>query len=192
MKDTASRDGISLRRITDTTDSDYAFMEQLITQAFPREEYRDLAELRRLTESSPLFHNNIIIDEKRGGIPVGLITFWKLPGFYYLEHFATSPEARNGGIGARTLRTLTDLLGGEPMVLEVEEPTGELEQRRIGFYTREGFRFWEKDYLQPPYREGDGFLRLYLMAKGRLDPERDFPAVRDAIHREVYGYHPEK
>ena len=62
---------IRLQRIT-TADTDlYSYMEKLMTQSFPSEEYRELEELRKYTDTKTHFYNNIIF---HNNTPVGLIT----------------------------------------------------------------------------------------------------------------------
>ena len=46
---------ITIQRITDTDSAEYRFMEGLMTQAFPREEYREPKELRAFTEKNRMF-----------------------------------------------------------------------------------------------------------------------------------------
>ncbi len=158
------------------------FMEQVLTEAFPVEEYRELSELRELTGNRDIFYNNLVLD---GATPVGLITWWDFEWFRYVEHFAIAPAFRNKEYGHRTL-ALVRAQTRTPLVLEVERPVQEMARRRIGFYQRQGFTLWERDYQQPPYRPGAGFLPMYLMAHGDLDPERDYARVRATIHSEVY------
>ena len=74
-----------------------------------------------------------------------------------------------------------------PFVLEAEVPTDDLSRRRVGFYERQGFRVWDKDYVQPPYRRGGRPLPLYLMVAGETDAMPPVDTVRRAIYREVYG-----
>ena len=174
---------IQLRPITTTDEKEYRFMEELLTTSFPSEEYRPLAQLREYTDNCPNFVNNLIVDE---GEPVGFITYWDFGRFYYVEHFATHPGMRNSGYGKRTLELLCKLLT-RPIVLEVERPDNETAQRRIGFYQRQGFKLWQKDYFQPPYKEGDGFLPMYIMVYGELDEDSDFGEVKRTLHTHVYG-----
>ena len=174
---------LELQRIT-TADVDlYNFMEGLMKQAFPSAEYRDLNELRLYTDTKPHFYNNIIMEENR---PIGFFTYWDFDTFYYAEHFAVDPSLRNGGYGKQVLALLRDTLS-RPIVLEVEMPDNEMAQRRIGFYQRQGFALWNYPYLQPPYRQGDDFLPMYLMVYGNLQCEKDVEQVKDCIYREVYG-----
>ena len=81
---------IRLQRIT-TADTDlYSYMEKLMTQSFPSEEYRELEELRKYTDTKTHFYNNIIF---HNNTPVGLITYWDFGHFYYIEHFAIDPSS---------------------------------------------------------------------------------------------------
>ena len=174
---------IKLQRITTADTALYSFMENLMTASFPSEEYRSLDELRRYTDSKNHFHNNVIF---HNDTPVGLITYWDFGHFYYVEHFAIDPAQRNGGHGKNVLSHLCQLLE-HPIILEVEEPTEEMAKRRINFYQRHGFALWEKHYQQPPYKSGDGYLPMLLMAYGDLTCEKDFDTVKEHIYREVYN-----
>lgn len=174
---------IRIQPISSADIQHYTFMENLLTTAFPPEEYRELNQLREYTDHMDNFYNNIIFDEDR---PVGIITYWDFGSFCYIEHFATTPALRNGGYGKRTLEHLCNQLQS-PIVLEVERPTEDIAKRRIGFYQRQGFTLWEKDYHQPPYKPGDGFLPMYLMVHGNLEAEKDYERIKNKLHTVVYG-----
>ena len=70
---------------------------------------------------------------------------------------------------------------------EVEMPEEEMAIRRINFYKRQGFTLWEKPYMQPPYKSGDDYLPMLLMAYGDLECDKDFEQVKKCIYREVYN-----
>lgn len=175
---------LRLQRITTADQELYDFMERLLTASFPPEEYRALGQLRLYTDTRPAFHNNIVMD---GDTPVGFFTYWDFGTFCYGEHFAIDADRRNGGYGKRTLEALVRHVHPLPIVLEVEMPEEEMAQRRINFYKRHGFTLWDKPYRQPPYKPGDPFLPMLLMAYGDLDPERDYETVKARIYHEVYG-----
>ena len=174
---------IRFQPITTSDVQHYKFMEELLVESFPPEEYRELEHLREYTDRIGNFHNNIIFDDD---LPIGFITYWDFDEFYYVEHFATNPALRNGGYGKSTLEHLCEFLK-RPIVLEVERPVEEMAKRRINFYQRHGFTLWEKDYYQPPYKEGDDFLPMYLMVHGNLDAEKDYEGIRHKLHTIVYG-----
>ena len=91
---------IRLQPISTSDLQHYKFMEELLVDSFPPEEYRQLEQLREFTDRTGNFHNNIIFDDD---LPIGFITYWDFGNFYYVEHFATNPALRNGGYGKRTL-----------------------------------------------------------------------------------------
>ena len=173
---------ITIKRIRTTHVEHYDFVEKLLVSAFPREERRELELQRDHTDEHPLFYNNIIFHDN---VPVGFITYWDFDDFYYIEHFAIAPEARNGGFGHKVLKYIDDKLT-KPIVLEVEVPIDEMSIRRIGFYSRLGYKLWERKYLQPPYRKGDEYIPMYLMVKGDLDSTKDFERIKQKLYSKVY------
>ena len=173
---------MELKRIR-TSDEEYAFAEQLLQASFPEDEYRDLAEQRRNTDQNPLFFNNVVLHE---GTPVGIFTYWRLPGFYYVEHLAVAPGQRNGGYGRKVLELVQDAWDA-PVVLEVEPPQDEMSRRRIGFYERAGYRLLSDDYIQPPYRVDGRALPLHLMVNPLGFPVPEVETVKRAIYANVYG-----
>lgn len=174
---------IRFQRITTADAALYGYMERLMQASFPAEEYRDLAQLRLYTDARPQFCNNVILLDE---VPVGLFTYWDFGDFLYAEHFAVDPARRNGGVGRDALRQWC-AGAGRPVVLEVEMPEDEMARRRVGFYERQGFSLWPNDYEQPPYRPGDGYLPMRLMAYGGLDSQKDYDRVVARIYSDVYG-----
>lgn len=174
---------IQFKRISTVDHELYQFMESLLQQAFPIEEYRDLTALRDYTDNKSLFNNNVILEN---GKPIGLITFWNFGDFAYIEHFAIDPNLRNGGYGKSVIESIVSELN-IPIVLEVERPIEEMAERRINFYKRQNFELWNNDYQQPPYRIGDDYLPMYLMVNGKLSSDKDYDKVKSKIHKEVYG-----
>lgn len=156
--------------------------------AFPPEERRPQAEQREYTDHNPLFHPHAVLEN---GNFAGLLNFWHLEGFIYAEHLATLPSLRGGGLGRRIMEEFIRQAQA-PIVLEVEPPTDELKQRRIGFYQRCGFTLWERTYIQPPYSDQLPSIPLRLMIHGDLDENRDFSRICREIYIHVYGCTPEE
>lgn len=174
---------IEIKQVKTQDEANYAFVEELMHTAFPREERRDTAQQREYSDNNPLFCSNILIED---GKQVGMISYWTMGDFYYIEHFAIAPTLRNGGCGKRVLETIKERLQA-PIVLEVEEPNDEMSTRRIHFYRRLGFTLHEKPYIQPPYRAGDSGLPMFLMTYGEIDMDKHFERVKRTIYKEVYG-----
>lgn len=166
-----------------TTDTNYPFVENLLHSSFPETERRDDEAQRYNTDHHPSFTCYLITD---GDTRVGLFTLWKLNGFHYAEHLATSPEVRNRGYGKLVMEKVIQMIP-DILVLEVEEPNDEMSIRRIGFYQRCGLKLCEKPYIQPPYRKEGKGLPLKLMFYGTDSIDKSFERIRENIHREVYG-----
>ena len=145
--------------------------------AFPQEERRDTVQQREYSDNNPRFCNNIILEN---GNSIGMISYWTMGDFYYIEHFAIDPSLRNGAVSYTHLRA-------HETVLEVEEPNDEMSTRRIHFYKRLEFTLHKKPYIQPPYRKGDSGLPMLLMTYGDIDMESDFEKVKKTLYKEVYG-----
>lgn len=168
----------------DTQSPYYGPMEKLMEQAFPADERRLPANQRRVVDTDPRMVANALVHE---GAFAGLLTYWKLDGFVYVEHLATLPELRGKGLGAEAMKQLA-AEAGMPVVLEVELPEDELTRRRVNFYRRCGLVLWERQaYLQPPYHDKASVLPLRLMVYGSLDEMTDFDRVRAAIHTSAYA-----
>ncbi|MNP71582.1 hypothetical protein D3C76_1679860 [compost metagenome] len=75
---------------------------------------------------------------------------------------------------------------GKPVLLEVEPPLGEMEQRRIGFYERLGFHLNPYAYVQPPLREENADLPLQIMTYPNPVDVEEFNLYREILYTEVY------
>lgn len=171
---------MDIKRIDNETD--LWFAQQLYLKSFPEDERRELEEWVNMTHSEPKFFNNVITEDSHN---VGMITFWDFPAFVYVEHFAIDAAIRGKGLGGRALEMfLSDKT--KPVVLEVEPPVGDMEQRRIAFYERYGFKVCNKKYIQPPYRENGNSLDLKIMYYGCGDIEDLFDRMVTTIYKHVY------
>lgn len=174
---------IVIRRVKTDEEAYYTFVEQLMHTAFPKKERRCIQQQRDYSDYNPLFCNNIVLENK---VPIGMISYWAMDGFFYIEHFAIDPSLRNSGYGRRVLDTLKAQMP-LPIVLEVELPTNEMSIRRINFYKRAGFELCEKSYMQPPYHKGDSYLPMLLMTSSHIDMDIHFERIRNILYKEVYG-----
>ena len=81
---------------------------------------------------------------------LGILLFWEAEGFRYVEHFATCPQLRGRGVGARALARLNG--EGVPVVLEIDPPEDPVSRRRKGFYEGLGLVSNPWPHIHPPYR----------------------------------------
>ena len=134
---------IEIKQVKTQDEVNYTFVEKLMHTAFPQEERRDTVQQREYSDNNLRFCNNIILEN---GNSIGMISYWTMGDFYYIEHFAIDPSLRNGGYGKRVLEMIKKQLKG-PIVLEVEEPNDEMSTRRIHFYKRLEFTLHKKPYI---------------------------------------------
>jgi GNAT superfamily N-acetyltransferase len=174
---------MQLKQIHTADTVHFSFVEKLLTESFPANEYRPLENFKFYTDHIPPFHNNIIFEKEK---LIGLITYWDFSGFCYIEHFAIDKSLRGRGYGAYSLFLLKKLLN-VPLVLEVELPINDIGRRRIQFYLRQGFKTRNNYYTQPPYRPTDRSCPMLLMSYGDLEKVADFKEVRRVIYQNVYG-----
>ena len=173
---------IKLQRIN-TSHEHYPFVESLMQTAFPLQERRNVDLQREYTDNKPHFHTLVILVENK---PIGLITYWKLDSFNYIEHFAIKENLRNKGYGQEALKQLKEEIEGM-IVLEVEEPIDELTKRRIEFYQRQGFTIQDMPYQQPPYRKGDDWFPMKLMTLRDKNFSSEFERIKESIYKEAYN-----
>lgn len=174
---------MKLERITDTADAVFNSLYSLYEASFPEKERRSREMLTRLMSEEKRMSFCAIVDN--AGKVLGLLCYWDLGGFNYLEHLAVFPEMRGHGIG----HELLDLVHAELDCLTVleAEPADldEIAARRIGFYERNGFHVADKDYIQPPYNKGGESFPLWILANRPVSAE-DMKKVKDTLVREIY------
>lgn len=159
----------------------YPCVESLLNSAFPSNERRDDAMQRFYTENKDNFHCLVATIDNSF---VGFITYWELTGFLYIEHLAVSSLYRCRGYGHEMLKRFM-AFAPSPIVLEVEPPVDLVCKKRISFYQRCGMVLWDCDYLQPPYKLSDEWIKLCLMRTESFSVS--YSCVQAEIYREVYG-----
>mgnify|MGYP003279115278 FL=1 len=156
-------------------------------RSFPEVEKRTEAGQRAVWENPRV---RVRIMERDGRI-AAFLSCWKLENCLFVEHLATDPECRGGGLGRLLMEEciLEANEAGIPVVLEIEPVTEERPDtvRRAAFYERLGFCANHFPYEQPPLREGAPVIPLSVMTYGRPMDEGEFQPYKTEIYREVYG-----
>jgi len=160
-------------------DAVFAIMEQ----SFPADEYRPHHEQRALLEKDEY---RLYVCKEQGSI-CAFIAMWQFEGLCYIEHFAVSPQKRNGGLGSKMLSEAV-ALSQNPVCLEVEPPENDLCKRRIAFYERNGFFFNDYPYTQPPISKGKSPVPLRIMSTGGRVTKQKFEYIRHTLYTKVYGF----
>lgn len=104
-----------LKRLSISDKKDISFVEGLYIESFPPSERRSVNAMLDLFENRQKFFIDIVVKDDQH---VGFLTYWDLGDFVFAEHFAISPEARNGGIGAKVMNLFIKE-AGKPIILEV-------------------------------------------------------------------------
>ncbi|ETT50248.1 MULTISPECIES: GNAT family N-acetyltransferase [unclassified Paenibacillus] len=157
----------------------FAIMEA----SFPVSEIRTRTGQQALLDR-PNYH--LYTSKDAEGEILAFLAAWELPELRFIEHIAVNPECRSGGIGRKLMSSYL-MRSDKPVLLEVEPPDGELEQRRIGFYERLGFYLNPYNYMQPPLRAGQADLPLRIMTYPEPVTMKEFRRFRDILYTEVYG-----
>lgn len=175
---------MKIRELDLSNHQEVAFVENLYIESFPLSERRPVEKMLDLYKSDSPFVISVTVEDDE---IVGFLTYWNLDEFIFAEHFAISPEYRNGGYGRKVMDLFIANVD-KPIVLEVELPTTILSERRIGFYQRIGFRLWENiQYHQPAYYEDSGTVPMKLMSYGDIDVQKDLIAIKDKLYSIVYN-----
>lgn len=163
---------------------DFEQVYGLIEKSFPKDEYRIKEEQEALFFRKEYAVYGLMDEENRK--LQAFISLWQFERFAFIEHFAVSPDYRNGGIGSRLLNKVLQQTGGM-VCLEVELPDNELAARRIQFYCRNGFHFNEFPYLQPPISRGRNPIPLRIMTWDKPVSEDLFKEIKNTLYQKVYG-----
>lgn len=147
------------KRLKDTTDYYFHKAWELYEDAFPLEERR-LLDAQCCVMKLPNYYFDITIDKKQ---LIGFLLWWDFETYRYIDHFATCKQHRNKGFGKLILEKF--MVGNnKPMLLEVELPNSAINQRRIKFYEKIGFKLNQHYYEIPPLKESQSPLQLMLMS----------------------------
>lgn len=174
---------MKIRNLDLSSHHEVSFVENLYIESFPLSERRPLETMFELYRDNTPFVISVAIEEEQ---LVGFLTYWDLGEFIFAEHFAISPEFRNGGYGRKVMELFMDV--PKPIILEVELPTTILSERRIGFYQRLGYKLWDNiQYQQPAYYKDSNAIPMKLMTYGDMNVERDLIEIRSKIYSIVYN-----
>lgn len=148
--------------------------------AFPDDERRDWHQFAELLLNPCFSMNKVFFHDEL----IGILNYWKLDSFYFIEHFAISEAERGKGLGSLVISQFLRELSN--VVLEVEEPYSEMARRRIEFYKRFDFCTLEGDYYQPPYSTAKNSIKMLLMNYSNQSQSTDFNFAKKQIYQTVY------
>ena len=172
---------VNLIRITEPTDIRLQKLIPLYEEAFPKEERRNIDQLKRLISKKTEMHFNAI---ETVGVLAGLFIYWDMRDFYYLEHLAVFSPMRNLKIGQQVLDYIAEHLTGMRL-LEVEPTMDEMTTRRVNYYRRNGYEILDKTYMQPSYDENMEVGNLWIMGNQKSERLQVFiERIKQVAYRE--------
>ena len=170
---------VKLRKISDESDKDFGKLIELYKEAFPLEERRNEEQLISMLKDEPRMTFNAI---ECDGELCGLFVYWDFKTFYYLEHLAVFSDMRNKKIGEQTLAWIAENLKGL-RILEAEPADTEIAVRRVHYYERNGYKVYNKDYMQPSYRpEGDGCALWVMCNQADEELNEKLKLLKDVVY----------
>ena len=154
------------KRIVRVDTPEFERIWKLYLQSFPEYEQRILSDQTEAM-TQPDYYVEEISQLSRF---VGFMMYWMNKNFIYLEHFAVMPEMRGAGMGTKALHML--MAEGLPVILEIDPPKGEREEKRKKFYLGCGFEENEYKHIHPPYKsQFEGHKLELLSYPKKLAPE---------------------
>ena len=157
----------------------YAIMKD----SFPKEERRTKKDFLSLVKSSEKYKIYAFLDGEK---LIAFFSIWEFEGFTFGDHFAVCKELRNKGFGANLLKKVLSH-SRLPFVLEAELPDCEIAARRLGFYTRNGFKVNDFPYLLPPMQKGCKAVPMHILSYPESISEGEFKAIKETLYKEVYN-----
>ncbi len=155
--------------------------------SFAEDEKRDLEDEKKIMRKEEHF----LCAVKDNQAIVGLIEYWDLGDFVFIEHLAIKKDLRGKGYGTKLMKQFINSLPESKrfVVLEVEKLTSKDAKRRIRFYERLNFKLNKNFlYIQPAYGKGKKAVELYLMTyPEKIKSEDEFFRITEKIHKVVYG-----
>ena len=154
---------------------------ELYRNAFPPKEIRSEDDHLRAMDDPRYEADGIWLK----GRFAGLLYFWKVNEWYYIEHLAVNPELRGCHIGSEALAAFCN---GRQVILEIDPPEDEISIRRLHFYQRLGFVMNPQTYLHPSFRRPFETHRLVLLSYPRLIENNEARDFADFVRERVLLY----
>lgn len=86
-------------RLKNINDENWNKIWEIYEESFPKHELRNIKEQKEAMNDDEFF----CVYVKEEETVVGIIFYWELEQFRYIEHFAVNPNLRGGGYGSKIL-----------------------------------------------------------------------------------------
>lgn len=150
---------MKLLRLKNTSNNFFKQAWELYEDTFPIHERRLLKDQFYVLKNDN-YHFDILMNHNQF---IGFILWWEFETYNFIDHFATCTQQRNKGYGKLILDKFIEN-NKRPTLLEVELPISTLNERRIKFYERIGFKLNQHHYTAPALQQGQSPYQLLLMS----------------------------
>ena len=173
---------MKFKRISSHNNKEFEEAWKIYEYSFPSDERRSLEKQIKILNNNDYSFSAVY----NSGILCGIIAAWNFNKFSFIEHIAVKEELRNKGLGSKMIKEFQNE-SKKMIILETEWPSaGEMANRRIGFWKRNGFKLNEYDYIQPAYGKDKSPVPLCIMSLPNFLKITEFRNIRNAIHKKVY------
>lgn len=83
---------------------------------------------------------------------IGLLFYWNIDKYIYIEHLAISPKLRGKSYGSKIIKEFCKK--DATIILEIDTPCEDISIKRLRFYSKLGFVIQDFSHLPPSYRNG--------------------------------------
>ena len=173
---------MKFHRITRADDHYWDASWEIYQSNFPSGEQRLLADHIRALEDDR-YHSMAIL---QGDHVVGILFYWRLPPFLFVEHLAIGEAFKGRGIGSDVLSLLKQQIGR--LILEIDPPDDEIAVRRMHFYERDGFILNPYLHVNLPLRIGEEALPLRIMTVDTMLSEVEYEAFLSVLMTDLIQY----
>lgn len=146
-------------KLINTNNTHFDLAWDLYENSFPIEERRSISS-QKLIMNHPNYNFEIVMVNNE---LIGIILWWGFNDIRFIEHFTTTENIRGKGFGKAIIEKFKQQ-NSLPILLEVDIPKQNIDQRRIEFYQRLKFYLNPHFYQQPPLNKEHKALALLLMS----------------------------
>lgn len=173
---------MNFQRMTSLEDLKWKRAWAIYQSNFPEGERRFLIDQKRMLLDERYFCTAVLEQE----VVVGILFYWKIEQFFFVEHLAIDETCKGKGIGTLILEKLKEFSGR--VILEIDPPDDDVSIRRKEFYERAGFILNPYQHLNLPIRIGQEGLPLCVMTIDEPLSEGEYRVFNKILMTDLIQY----
>lgn len=155
---------------------------EIYKASFPIFEQRTMEDQIKALEVED-YHFNVIYD---GDKMVGILLYWDMNGYKYIEHFAIDSSLRGKNYGSRVLKEFCT--NNKNVILEIDPPIDEISIKRLNFYSKLGFKLQDFNHIHPSYRKECKSHSLKIMTFNENISKEDYDNFNNLLKKNIMKY----